>query len=795
MTASASSSAPASVSSQTSARWWAWLADWVSLPGGVWCLLFSGWFYSFTLPNNPAFDRLDILQQVPDLLLACLFPQQTADRGWHVVSERIPIAGAALGIGLAALCLGRLALRLLGVCQLHSTAGRFALAGGLGLSLLSLLTLAAGLAGSLSPTLFLSAGGLLLASEGLLTALDLRRCSSPENARHAAPLPKADRITLICALACIPYLLVMLSGALLPSLDFDVNEYHLEGPKEYFLAGRITYLPHNVYTSFPFLTEMLTLTGMVCLGDWYQGALVGKTVLMLFAPITAAGIMAFVGQMAGPRAAWLGALIYLSTPWTYRISIIAYTEGAMCAYVMLTLLAVDTAWRASGRYQTRCWLLVGLLAGSAASTKYPGVVFVIIPAGLAWLCLQRQSVDAFRRTTAGYSLSGLISGVLLAFGPWLLKNAFETGNPVFPLAGSILGGADWDAELHAKFAAGHAAPVELFGNPVALVTDLLEKLVDVTARSDWQSSLVFALAPWAIFAQDRRRVLAVAGYALLFFLMWLWLTHRIDRFWVPVQPVFCILAALGAEILLQAWLKEIRTERFHVLLALAGGILLSMLVGLTLLYNLAFMTSELCGPNMYLTRYSTARQIVLSFTPLIEQIEQTPELQSGKVLLVGEAQVFDLTGQYDYNTVFDRSLFETLLADPQDPRPPSAKQFRSPPELAQQLSSYTHVAVNWMELLRYRTTYGYTDFVSPARLQALCELGLLEQLPIPAGAYREFDRLSPSWQAELEQWGPELLRRNFGERVIPAYTIYRVKQQPPVNDTSPDAPEKSLIGD
>ena len=149
--------------------------------------------------------------------------------------------------------------------------------------------------------------------------------------------------------------------------------------------------------------------------------------------------------------------------------------------------------------------------------------------------------------------------MFLAFGPWLLKNTFETGNPVFPLAGSIFGGADWDASLHAKFAAGHAAPLELFGNPLALVTDLLEKLVDVTARSDWQSSLVFALAPWALLVHDRRRVLAVAGYALLFFLMWLWLTHRIDRFWVPVQPVFCILAALGAEVLLQAWIREIRT--------------------------------------------------------------------------------------------------------------------------------------------------------------------------------------------------------------------------------------------
>ena len=76
----------------------------------------------------------------------------------------------------------------------------------------------------------------------------------------------------------------MLLGALLPSIDFDVKEYHLQGPKEWYLAGQITFLEHNVYTSFPFLTEMLSLSGMLIFDDWFWGALVGKTVLMTFAP-------------------------------------------------------------------------------------------------------------------------------------------------------------------------------------------------------------------------------------------------------------------------------------------------------------------------------------------------------------------------------------------------------------------------------------------------------------------------------------------------------------------------------
>ena len=38
-------------------------------------------------------------------------------------------------------------------------------------------------------------------------------------------------------------------------------------------------------------------------------------------------------------AGWLGAFIHLSTPWTYRISIIAYAEGGLSFYLAATTLS------------------------------------------------------------------------------------------------------------------------------------------------------------------------------------------------------------------------------------------------------------------------------------------------------------------------------------------------------------------------------------------------------------------------------------------------------------------------
>src|SRR5262249_58774940 len=124
-----------------------------------------------------------------------------------------------------------------------------------------------------------------------------------------------------------PFLLVMMLGAMLPTVDYDAIEYHLQGPKEYYQAGRIAFLPHNVYTSMPFGVEMLHLLGMEVLDDWWWGALVGQLLVAAFAPAASVLIASTAVRIGSPRAAWLAAVGYLSTPWIYRLARIAYLEG------------------------------------------------------------------------------------------------------------------------------------------------------------------------------------------------------------------------------------------------------------------------------------------------------------------------------------------------------------------------------------------------------------------------------------------------------------------------------------
>ena len=206
----------------------------------------------------------------------------------------------------------------------------------------------------------------------------------------------------------------MLLASMLPSIDFDVLEYHLQGPKEYFQAGRIAYLPHNVYTNMPFNVEMLHLLAMEVMGDWWWGGLAGQLLVAFFGPAAAVLIAGTAARGGSARAGWIAALVYLSTPWIYRLAAIAYVEGPLCFYhaalifVAVILLAKigdktarveperergsggprlssKVAKRAGGVLQQACWAAGDCWDFSQAvrwAASTPGLVSAVIPFGL-----------------------------------------------------------------------------------------------------------------------------------------------------------------------------------------------------------------------------------------------------------------------------------------------------------------------------------------------------------------------------------------------------------------------------
>ncbi len=770
--------------------------------GLVWLTLFTIWFFSLTLPNGRLNDgtpisRPDIWISLPELLWQNVQAPEGVDSsssGWRFAVQRLDLIGVAAFILLSAASGGHLLLRLIGVRVSLDQLERTTLACGLGLSALSLLTLGLGTLGLLDRWLFLVVMGSVLAVEAACHCRKWRlanKTSPPEKSEHSR---RSGRLSspAICLFATAPFLLAMLLGAMLPSTDFDVKEYHLQGPKEYFQDGRISFLPHNVYTSFPFLTEMLSLLAMVLRGDWFRGALAGKAVLMSFAPLTAVGLYAAGRRWFGATIGWLAALVYLTTPWVYRISVIAYAEGGLTFFLSVTLLAVMLAADSAADAQkfTRRVFLSGLLAGSAVACKYPGLVSVTIPMGLALMLLSgvRPKATGIARVKIALR-TGLVfaAGALVTFGPWMLKNLVETGNPVYPLLYSVFGGADWDESLNARWRAAHSPPVHLLDSPSLIGVDLKERFFDVVARSDWQSPLLFAPALLALFAPVRRRwVWALWLYVAWLFITWWGLTHRIDRFWVPLLPVLSLLCAVGLGWLLGVtWNLPGRGpsratdagthqggSRVSTLIA-SGTVLLMATV---MLFQLAFVTTRLCGYNSYLIDLNVARKEVT--TQSIRLLEELPLPPRCRVLFVGEAEVFDALFEHVYNTVFDRSLFVHWTTEGASGDADDQAAWRTPEAIRETFhdQSITHVFVNWQEILRYRRTYGFTSFVTPARFAELVKAQLLAPLPLDSKqTLRPMDSLSPAEQDEIRTWAPELIVPVSGQPAFIKYSLFRVQ--------------------
>jgi len=636
---------------------------------------------------------------VPDELLS-----QWGGRDWSRVAlwDRLPLLLSVSLMLVSAWGWGDILLRPLRLLpELTPAEGKlFSLA--VGFSFLSLCTLALGWAG------LLQAGSLfvLLLAVSLPGMVILQRFTATES--HSLKLqsretsnPFARWLWLL-----IPLGFIVLWGGMLPPQHFDVREYHLQVPKEWFLNGRIDYLPHNVYGNMPLGSEVLSIPPMAIWpgeNDWWWGALVGKTILAVFGLLTAWALYLAGRRWFSDTVAVVAPILFLGTPWILHVCFNGLIEIAVGFYTLMAVYAV-LLWRQHS--ERLAWVgLTGFLAGSAVACKYPAMLFVVVPL-LAYLALQ-----ASRRR--GIVMAVFLVAVFLGCGLWFAKNLVLTGNPTYPLFGSWFGDGAVTVARQEYWQQAHQVPRDPAGHRYSL-SQLWGSLSHFAGGSPWQSPLLIPLAVIGLGGVRRRRealwIAALVAYTLL---AWWLVTHRIERFWVPVLPLLALLAGLGTERLCSGRLA-----------AVLPAVLLS-----ATLFGLLAGSSPLLGDNRFLVGLEQLRD-----GPAVAgEFEDTYHAQvhldlneqvsaGGKVLLVGDAEPFDLRVPTLYNTCFDESVFEKLMRD------------RNARQRWETLREHhvTHVFIYWSLIDRYREpgNYGFTDYVTRDFVQReLVETGILEPLP------------------------------------------------------------------
>ena len=575
---------------------------------------------------------------------------------------------------------------------------RFLFSCGVGLNLVSLYVLAVGLAGRLNRWWFIVPAVCVAA----LSAWQIWQRRNRVPIRQALPQPTVgapsdDGISTRWLWLAAPFVAVIFLGGALPPIDFDVREYHLQAPKEFFQEGKIFFLRHNVYGNMPLGSEMFSLLAMVLLDDWWLGALVGKTVIAAFGPLTALALFAAGRRFASSGAGVVAAVLYLSVPWVSKVSTSGLIEGVLAFYLFLSVYAV-LLWRKTRANDEpqRWWnrgdaylALAGFCSGGAVSCKYPAVLFVALP------LLAFVGVSSIRRPWKPVAIYLLT--LLAGCGLWFAKNWALTGNPVYPLLYEWLGGTTRTADINGRWLRAHQ-PHEFS------LAALAHGLSAVVLKSSWLSPVMAPLALVGLLVRRYRPLaIALAGYFAFIIAAWWLFTHRIDRFWVPALPLLALLAGLGA-----VWSVSLVWRRM---------VLTTVVIGLGI--SFIYVTSpELLSYNAYFISLPAARRdanrVNLWYLVLNDHVPP-----GSCVLSVGDAQVFDIEPPVLYNTVFDENLAAAIF------------EHRNAPQIAAELNQrrVSHVFVNWSEVYRYRQPGNYggmPDFITPNWFAGLVQQGVLD---------------------------------------------------------------------
>ncbi|HVS72242.1 MAG TPA: hypothetical protein VHQ47_13385 [Phycisphaerae bacterium] len=618
----------------------------------------------------------------------------------------------------------------------------------LGCGALAIVTLLAGLCHLLDPP-WISV--VVLGAFALAGAGETRRLMGDRRAFNA--LRRASRPVLFLALlAAIPLATLLIAATFPPGTlwrselrGFDVMEYHLEVPREYAAANSAVPLPHNVYSLFPANVEMLyllqtqfarTLTGS---DSYLAGVLPAQFLHALLMLLTAAALALAPwpggggGRFrAGARIA--AALLFLAIPWVLVTGSLAYNEGGMMlAGSLALLLALAPAPTAGARRQGI--VLIGVLLGIAAGCKLTAAVFFGLPIVLILLWTTR-------------SLGGVVGMALLgaaAYSPWAVRAAIHSGgNPLFPIASTVLPRDSWTAAMAERFAAGHSAPPGERSVRARLGALAREGLFDqqwspgVASAAEWSAALqkrplpeigespawervgpLWPLAALAIFVAllrpreraGRRTALLLLGAMVIQLLLWLAFTHLQARFLLPLATPLALLVGCGFDTPV-AW-ERVVGGALLALQAVSTGLLLLPEAGLLLGENAAANTPAAERPSLVIGDVVHWQINLDAYVARVPPGYVVDRSHPGKALLVGTSTALQLANPAVYATVFDENPLGDALR-------------RGGPGYAvawMQSQKIRWVWIDTQEIARLRKTYGFDASIGEDIAQRLESAG------------------------------------------------------------------------
>ena len=254
--------------------------------------------------------------------------------------------------------------------------------------------------------------------------------------REVFPLKRKNTFVFALSVVLFAHIFLVFIASLAPVTDWDSGCYHLAIPKLWTQHHKVIYIPYILESEFPLTTETLYTLGLA-LADDVSASLIIWAISILFL----LAVFSLCRRYSSAKVGLLSSAAFYCTPLVGMLASGTMMELAIGYYAFLGLYAflkyLDTD-------DYNMLILAAVTSGLAAATKYTGIIpFVLLFIGVIIVEIKRRklSIAAFK----GIALFGFV--FLLIPSPWYIKSFINTGNPVIPFFHEVFGGKNLPAEV------------------------------------------------------------------------------------------------------------------------------------------------------------------------------------------------------------------------------------------------------------------------------------------------------------------------------------------------------------
>ena len=549
----------------------------------------------------------------------------------------------------------------------------------LGLTAAALALTLFGMGGVFSMPVFLG----VLAAGPLLNSRDRSVLLAPWRAiGDVVRSVRGERWTAL-ALA-VPALMALVSAAV-PEIFYDALYYHLGLPQQYLLKGKIQWDPAIVHSAFPAYLDVLF---GICLGIAGPGTAKFFNLLLFF--LACGATAAFLFYVLGEwRGTLIGTVTIATVPGVVVMSTMCAIDTALIGFSAMSALAVA---RARDAIRTSTGDLAGIIslgaaaAGFIAGSKYTGLWLI---ATLAPALLTSGHWSRTLRTALLFSTLALVVAA-----PWYVRNAWLTGDPLYPAISGLLGDPDalWAVQRLQR-------DVATIGLTWTAPAELMNAMIHTPGRlgAGAETGLLLplgamALLIGALWLADLR---PWALTLVLYLPIWMSFTG-VMRYLYPVFPLCALGIARITSLLVSRWPRTRLALGFTSVLAIAP--LWQSYLVLNTVYvgpDVAALFSGSLSRDEYLARR-------LAYYPAAQWLNAHTDTDA-RVLYLGETRLLYVQRDVMLSSAYDAGHFDRLLA------PGALSLWTTLTRMG-----VTHILIHGHEIDRLRGSYDYLSLTTDA---------------------------------------------------------------------------------